>query len=387
MNIFVSSLIQEFRTERKRAIEAIYYSNHKPIFYENQLLELEPVNLMDDMLNKSDAFLMIYEKDHSGDSKWYLMNALEKENDLFGKWLQKYDNECSQPIKYELLRFHKTHEELSCPSLILLKNPHEEPSLKTFKKDELLGLFLSQARVEFNIRVIPFSKPEDIFRIIKNWTSDLSISEKRKGKRIEHYFIVHYEGIDFRGLIYLLTEVLYFKFLFNLEYITDSSSSGRASLFMDCSSYKNFDEDSLQVDICGKFEEGLKKIGKELERKQWNIEVYKRKESEHRYKFYFSCRTINTYGQLYSITKEFTDSKFNIQDIELHPSEKEHINTNILTIWAILEKPGAINDYNVARTEMLMMESKLRRKNGVLSVKSHLYTRNASNVYLYTVNT
>ena len=354
MRIFVSSRIKELSWERKIAVETIHDSGHTPLYIETEPRDRKQAkDRMDKLIGRADGFLlMLYLSKGEPDPKLDPGKAIPR-----------------TPIEYEYQQFYDKH--LNKQNHLILRKKTDK--FVTVSND--LNAWFDNIKGE----TFPwgeFDTPEQLISLIKDWLMDRppideEVFEKQR-------FIIQYTGPDYIGLIAKISEVLFSKYTLNIDYISHASRSNRSTIYISCSSLEETNieekfieqlqevlEDEVDKDLKlaiedGRASEKVKSDGEEKKlnvkseqssEKPFKISIHEYPENPPDYQFYIELRTIDAPGQLNAVCNVLRDANYNIDEIVLKPTEKEHRRQTTISLWlskkrysfswdGVLEKDG-----------------------------------------------
>jgi hypothetical protein len=321
MKIFVSSRIRELYIERKTVIEAIHFAGHTPIY-----IETEPIvtderarDTMIALLSDADAFLSLY----------YLSEG-RRTPVLNGK----------TPIEFELDRFLDKRRELQndAPILMFRRVPEDvNPSHAMVHYFEDIGKSIGVKPIDFDSPDDLQARLEDVLRRYRR---------KKDQTHVPYKVTIRYMGPDYLGLIGKLSEVIFTTYRLNIDYISHSSSGGHATVCLSCSprllpgSPDSMNGVELREVLLDELERDLELATRERRLSGTasvdiapEVVVDVEPPSALLQQFFLEIRTIDAPGQLNAICKVLREKQYNIDELQLRPTQREYPKQVTITLW------------------------------------------------------
>ncbi len=364
LNIFLTSRMNnEVFWERKILVERLNSENYTPLYFEGEPKDI-PKEVMDYMLQNSDVFMPLY-----------FITCGREAPDLGNV----------TPIEYELLEYIQQQDrfprEMKKPILLLDKElPAEISQDQSFEKlsqiqklhnlKEKIERYQEEIGQEPNTRKVSFMNINEVLpKICEILAKFREKSEKSMAweKQQEKKYVIKYHGPDTVGLIATITDVLFNRFLMNIENVSHATGGKTATVFIWCKPRSHMEDYFLQElneMFSSKVRNMLKKRLSILEKKkekncsedrtilvkniQNTIENLRQFYEQERYFsieqeftcqaeeeqecYYMEVRHIDAPGQLSIICSKLKEENINIEDLYLLPVEGYKRQRN-LRVW------------------------------------------------------
>src|SRR5689334_3384345 len=193
MKFFVSSRMREVYLERKTAIEVIHSAGHTPLYIETEpfVKDRDARDTMLSLLKDADGFVSIH----------YLSQG--RPND---EWLDHL-----APIQFELVEFMRLHP--TAPVLLF----RQRADYFVAPSPQLIDWFNHQAI----LRKVPIHEFDGSEKLHARLSEELHrFKAERDDRKPVDRIIIRYLGPDFIGLIALLSQMIFTKYKWNVDYIS-----------------------------------------------------------------------------------------------------------------------------------------------------------------------
>ncbi|ANM29976.1 hypothetical protein ABI59_10935 [Acidobacteria bacterium Mor1] len=352
LHIFVASRMKNI-VERKSAIDVVHSLGHVPVFIEAEQMArgIESKALMESMVERSDAFLMICD-DHLGHA----------DSNLEGR----------PPLIFELQHFMARDQVNGAPpgdSLhIWMREPFGvkgEPIVPELNAQIAIALpGLSEIKYHYYREYHDLAA--DLYSVVLGGWGRGNLSRALAGMRLH----LRFGGADSPGILGRVAELLYSKFRLNVSYVSGSSVGGLAALDLTAECWeperKLPDEDSVMEAI----NRELSSLGVErLPDAEATSETLVRTlpAATKRSTFYFELGVLDVPGVLSALCKALAQQEINIRALQQRPAREEGRSE------IILRAAPAVGD-EIAESEIyrrfLRLETRLRNLVGVQSLSS-----------------
>jgi predicted amino acid-binding ACT domain protein len=348
MKFFVSSRMREVYLERKTAIEVIHSAGHTPLYLETEkfVKDREARDTMLSLLADAEGFVSIH----------YLSQG--RPND---EWLDHL-----APIQFELVEFTRLHPK--APVLLFRQKVDSfvAPSL------QLIDWFNHRAIV-LRTPIHEFEGSQELHASLMDQLSHYK--GEQDAQRHLSRVIIRYMGPDFIGLVALLSQILFSKYKWNVDYISQGSRDVFANLFLSCSPRSRTPEitdttlELLRVELSEAITQSLQPPKSNKNRKQktapvrhFSLEVNRASTEPHPPQFFMEIRTIDAPGQLNTVCKILRDMKFNIDDLQLRPTPSREYPRQTISFWWISRPDSRPRD---RERDFVELEAKLQYLVGV----------------------
>ena len=339
--------MDELRSERQAAIDAIHLSGHTPHYIEKEPdLENEKTKeVIDRLIDESDAMVLIYFLT-AGAPRPYFQNRT--------------------PTLYEFHEFRRKHPKAP---VFLFKKEYDEllPSnslrreFKEYESKKHKGIYFKK-----------FKYPEQLAKYV---ATQLKKHSSLKGPDKKEKLIVRYQGPDFIGLMERTSGVLATKFRINVDYISFAGRGGVSTFYLSCSrqllSETSFEKEvpriksALEQILRNEFE-AAKLDGRVLPgadpKANIVFSVDRDNVTEPKYQLLLDIRTINVPGQLHAVCRVLRDLDFSIDELNLKPAPQEHDRQTILELVISNRDIKRERDLRIA---ILQLESALKHLVGI----------------------
>ncbi|HUP60472.1 MAG TPA: DUF4062 domain-containing protein [Thermoanaerobaculia bacterium] len=317
MKIFVSSRMRELFIERKTAIEAVHFAGHTPLYIETepQVKDEEARNTMVSLISAADAFLSIYYLTEG--TKTPILNG-------------------ATPIEFELAQFAEHHP--GAPVFMFRKGPgHANPSHVMIDWFEYSATALDATREEFDTPQQLHAAVRRALRHHSTQTDDMDVP---------YEVTVRYVGPDYIGLIGKLTEIIFTSYKLNIDYISHAAHGGHSTVCLSCSPRplpgrpETVDREQMEGDLKRAVRrdmdsapaEGRTIAGANLSQEP-EIVVDIDPTGKRRRQLLVKIRTIDAPGQLNAVCKQIRDLRYNIDELQMHPTPPEYPRQTTITLW------------------------------------------------------
>jgi hypothetical protein len=311
--------MRELFIERKTAIEAIHFAGHTPLYIETEpeVRDLEARLAMDSLVDDADAFLSLFYLSE-GDKQAALDDVT--------------------PIEYELARYLQTH---SSKLVLMFRKTHEGANAS----QRMIHWFDRIARA-LPIRIHAFETPQDLHGCIRDVLRGKRYVKRADDTDLPFEFTIRYVGPDYIGLIGKLAEIVFTKYKLNVDYISHAAHGGHSTVCLSCSprklpgSAESLDDQQFEADLQLQIEADIEKAQTE---DRWipgtdpsfkpKVVVNRDSTGKRRRQFFVNVRTIDAPGQLNAVCKQLRDMRYNIDELQLHPTPPEYPRQTTMTLW------------------------------------------------------
>jgi hypothetical protein len=319
VKIFVSSRMRELFIERKTVIEAIHFAGHTPLYIETEpeVRDLAARLTMDSLVDDADAFLSLF----------YLSEG-DKQFGLDGR----------TPIEYELARYLETH---TARIVAMFRKTPEGSNASPV----MVHWFEQNARA-LGTKIHKFNTPQELHASLREVLHGRRYTKREDDRDLPFEFTIRYVGPDYIGLIGKLAEIVFTKHKLNVDYISHAAHGGHSTVCMSCSprklpgSAETLDEREFEADLQ---REIVADIAQAQHEGRWisgtdpsyepKVRVNKDSTGKRRRQFFVSIRTIDAPGQLNAVCKQLRDMRYNIDELQLHPTPPEYPRQTVMTLW------------------------------------------------------
>jgi len=317
MKIFVSSRMRELFIERKTAIEAIHFAGHTPLYIETEPMVKDDAAraTMESLISAADGFLSLY-----------FLSEGTKTAFLGG----------ATPIEYELQRFLDRHPK--GPLFMFRKKPGDANFSHT-----MIDWFKYNA-IAADTDVVEFDTPQELHANVRDHL-------KRYEPQIDdidlpYEVTIRYVGADYVGLVGTLAEVIFTKYKLNVDYISHAAHGGHCTVCISCSPRmlpgrpESIDDLELRADleraVRGDMESAPAE-GRWIEganpKQDPEIVVNIDPTGRRRRQFLVKLRMIDAPGQLNAVCHQLRLLRYNIDELQLHPTPPEYPRQTTITLW------------------------------------------------------
>jgi glycine cleavage system regulatory protein len=344
MNIFVASRMKNI-VERKAVIDVVHSTGHVPKFIEAEQMRMgkDSKNLMNEMIGRSEAFILISDDSHGYNDK-----------NLGGL----------PPLLYELKEFvtraEKKRWKLSKVMAIWMRKGYKRRFPDPLLQRDIRLVVPEKEGVEIQ----HYEEYDELAVSVRNFILKQWGSASHPKRQSKFQLQLEFHGLDKKGILGRLAELLYSRYSMNISYVSGSSLGGRASLIIAAETW----DPSAQVANEKDIEDFLRK---ELEQYTKIDDLCAKLSPKHdaKAKFYFEMRVLDVPGVLSALCKALNKLNMNILDLRQRPAAREFDRQSEIVIWMTPAKAGhqkAIdNDY-------LRVETRLRNLVGLQALSSHI---------------
>jgi len=342
MKIFVSSRMNELSIERKTAIDSLRFAGHTPLYIETEPMvkDEKAKAAMDSLIAKADALVSIH----------YLSEG--RQESFLGDLT---------PIEYEIREFRKQHPE--APILVFRKEADHYPQ----PSPAMIDWFDRETRLT-HVEVRQFRESAQLTKFIVEAVRELKLEPDPA--QVTDRIIIRYTGADFIGLIESVSETIFSTYGMNIDYISHAARGGKATLYVSCSPRGNLPkQEELRSVLQARAveathvatSEGLLMPGADPNvTPQVLVELDQTTPLE--WQFYVEIRTIDAPGQLNAICKVLKELKFNIDELQLKPTEREYRRQTTMN-FSISKRD--VDEPSECDVELMQLESAIRMLVGV----------------------
>jgi len=359
MKVFVSSRLDELFLERKTAVEVIHFEGHTPLYIETEREVRDKVakKVMLSLIADADALVSIHFL--TAGRKFPVLRLLT-------------------PIEFELEEFRKLHKG---KPIFIFRRTQED----TAPNPTMLRYFDDVAR-EIGVTPIVFQRPEDLQKKLRN---ELRAYEHEVDDVQPPYRVtVRYVGPDFIGLIGRISELLFTKCKFNIDYISHASQGGHATVCLSCSprrlpdSMATIDKRRLRKALllelrrdCELAKHENRLIGTAAGELEPDVVVDLDDACATRSQLFMEIRAIDAPGQLNAVCRVLRAHDYNIDELQLHPTAPEYYRQTTM-ILRLSKQDGTLPNWP---SELEGIESALRYLVGIRAITTKHVVENVPN--------